>query len=133
MTLATSRRLAYVLCPFFLLVDVWRRFGRWHEWPVILDDVIAGVLLALALVKLRRRASDGRLYLVAAWAYAVGMMYGSFFGQLLELSRPDASGLPPRLVVGVKAVLLALCTLGLLGGLRRATPSVETGPTGASP
>jgi hypothetical protein len=126
MTLATSRRLAYALCPFFLLVDVWRRFGRWHEWPVILDDVLAGVLLALALVKLRRQASDARLYLVAAWAYAVGMMYGSFFGQLMELSRPDASGLPSRLVVGVKALLLALCVLGLVGGLRRpASPSAR--------
>jgi hypothetical protein len=119
MTLATSRRLAHVLCPFFLLVDVWRRFGRWHEWPVILDDVLAGVLLAVALVKLRRQASDARLYLVAAWAYAVGMMYGSFFGQLMELNLPDASGLPSRFVVGVKAILLALCALGLVGALRR--------------
>src|SRR5688500_761807 len=114
MTLTISRRLAYVLCPFFLLVDVWRRFGRWHEWPVILDDVIAGVLLAVALVKLRRRASDARLYLAVAWAYAVGMMYGSFFGQLMELKRPDASGLAPQFVVGVKAVLLGLCIVGLI-------------------
>lgn len=119
MTLTASTRLAYVLCPFFLLVDVWRRFGRWHEWPVILDDVLAGVLLLVAIVKLRRRTSDGRLYLAVAWAYGVGMMYGSFFGQLMEVTRPDASGLPAPFVVGVKAVLLVLCVLGLVGAVRK--------------
>ena len=133
MNLATSRRLAHALCPFFLLVDVWRRFGRWHEWPVILDDVIAGVLLAVALVKLRRGSADGRMYLAVAWAYGVGMMYGSFFGQLMELARPDASGLPSRFVVGVKAVLLALCLLGLVGALRKPaapTPAVRSAGAG---
>ena len=119
MTLAFSRRLAHVMCPLFLFVDVWRRWGRWHEWPIIIDDVIGGVLLAVALVKLRRQRPDGRAYLIAAWGYAVGMMYTSFAGQYLDVARPDASGLPSRLVVGAKLVLLALCVLGLVGSLRR--------------
>ena len=127
MTLATSRKLAYVLCPFFLFVDVWRRFGRWHEWPAIMDDVIAGALLALALIKLRRQGRDGRVYLVAAWAYGVGMMYGSFFGQLMELNRPDASGLSTHFVVGVKAVLLGLCAIGLVGAVRGRVVADDTG------
>jgi uncharacterized membrane protein len=127
MTLTASTRLAYVLSPFFLLVDLWRRFGRWHEWPVILDDVLAGVLLLVAIAKLRRRASDGRLYLAVAWAYGVGMMYGSFFGQLMEIARPDASGLPAPFVVGVKAVLLVLCVLGLVGAVRK-VPALEPAP-----
>jgi hypothetical protein len=124
MTLATSRWLAYFLGPFFLVVDVWRRFGRWHEWPIILDDVIGGLLLLVALHKLRRDAQAGRLYLVAAWGYCVGMMYQSFFGQLMELSSRDASGLSSRFVVGVKAVLLAICVVGLVGGLRGPRPTV---------
>jgi uncharacterized membrane protein len=114
-----SVRLAYVLGPFFLLVDVWRRFGRWHEWPIILDDVIGGVLLLVALAKVRRGANDARLFLVAGWGYCVGMMYQSFVGQLMELGQPDASGLSSRFVVGVKAVLLGLSVIGLIGGLRR--------------
>ena len=118
MTYSGSKRLAYGLGPFFLLVDVWRRFGRWHEWPIILDDVIGGALLLVALVKVHRKADEGRLYLVAAWGYCVGMMYQSFFGQVMELGKPDASGLSSRFVVGVKAVLLGLCVLGLIGGLR---------------
>ena len=69
-TLATSRLLAVVLCPFFLLVDFVRRFGSWlADWPMILDDVIGGVLLLVAILRLRSGRSDGRLWLVAAWAY----------------------------------------------------------------
>jgi len=119
LTLATSRLLAYALCPFFLLVDFFRRFGSWiAEWPMILDDVIAGVLLLVAIARLRSARSDGRLWLVAAWAYGVGMMYGSFFGQLFEPDAPDPSGLPSRFVIGVKAALFAACIAGLAGAIR---------------
>ena len=124
MTYSTSVRLAYGLGPFFLVVDVWRRFGRWHEWPFILDDMIGGVLLLVALAQIRRKSDGGRFYLVAGWGYCVGMMYQSFFGQLMELGEPDASGLSSRFVVGVKAVLLGLSVIGLIGGLRRPRKSV---------
>jgi hypothetical protein len=131
MTFTTSRRLATVMCPFFLFVDVWRRFGRWHEWPIILDDVLAGVLLLIALLKLRRGAPDGRLFLVAGWGYGTGMMYMSFVGQLMERSRPDVSGLPTTFVLGVKAAMLAICVLGLVGSLRGGTGSGGPAVAGA--
>jgi hypothetical protein len=126
MTFSTSVRLAYGLGPFFLVVDVWRRFGRWHEWPFILDDVIGGALLLAALVQIHRKVGEGRYYLVAAWGYCVGMMYQSFFGQVMELRTPDASGLSTRFVVGVKGVLFALCVLGLIGSLPRPSRAVQT-------
>lgn len=123
MTLDSSRRLAYALAPFFLAVDVWRRFGRWHEWPMILDDVVAGVLFVVALVRLRGRAADGRLLLAGAYGYAVGMMYGSVVGQLVDVEGADVSGLPSGFVAIAKGVLLALCVVGFVGAVRRpATP-----------
>lgn len=131
MNLALSRGLAYALAPFFLVVDVWRRFGRWHEWPIILDDVLGGAFGLVALVIARRSASEGRVYLAAVWGYGVAMMYQSFFGQLMDVARPDPSGLPSRFVVAVKAILLILCFVGLVGALRR-PPRPAASPRAAS-
>ena len=117
MTLLVSRKLALLMAPFFLLIDFWRRWGRWHEWPAILDDVIAGGLLVIALRILRRKPAEGRVYLAGAWGYCTGLMYVSFFAQLARLSEPDPSDLPPTLVVGVKAAMLLLSALGFVGAL----------------
>ena len=129
MNLAVSRKLAMGMAPFYLLVDFWRRWGRWHEWPAILDDVIAGSLLAIALRLLYLRRPEGRLYLAGAWGYCTGLMYVSFFGQLARLSEPDPSALPPTFVVGVKAAMLLLSVLGFLGALKEPLPrTVDTVP-----
>jgi len=117
-TFNASRRAAYVFGPFFLIVDVWRRFGQWQDWPFIVDDVICGVLLLVALIRLRGRRSNGFLFLAGGWGYGVGMMWQSFFGQLREIAVPDPSGLSSRFVVGFKLVLLLACVFGLVGALR---------------
>ena len=115
MTYSLSKRLAYGLGPFFLLVDVWRRFGRWHEWPIILDDVIGGALLLIALGKIHRKAEEGRLYLVAAWNLdlkAIALWawlpflaadFGSLAAGLLTFPAPPQAGpaMPVEAIEGV--------------------------------
>jgi hypothetical protein len=122
MNLKTSRRLALGLGIVFPCIETWRRCGQFlqpREWPSILDDYLAGALLLAAVWQARRSAAQGRVWLAAAWGYSVGMMFGSFFGQLLGRARADPSGLPTSFVVGFKAVLLALSIVGLVGALRR--------------
>jgi hypothetical protein len=47
------------------------------------------------------------------------MMYGSFFGQLVNRAAPDASGLPVVFVLAVKAILFAVCLAALAVTLRQ--------------
>lgn len=121
-----SQRLAYVLAPFFLLIDVWRRFGAWHEWPMILDDVIGGVLLVVALIRIHKDRASGARWLAGAWGYCTGMMYSSFFGQLMHMGEPDPSGYAHWLVVLVKGILLAACVAGLAGALAASKPNAHS-------
>jgi hypothetical protein len=121
-----SRRAAFALGVFAIVVESWRRrhqFGDVSMWPLIFDDYIAGSFLIAASRIAARDAGRGRVWLAAAWGASAMMMYGSFFGQLINRAAPDASGLPTTFVLGVKAVLFAICLAGLAVTLRRGPAS----------
>jgi hypothetical protein len=59
------------------------------------------------------------------------MMYGSFFGQLLERRGLDPCGLPNEGVVAVKGLLCALCVVGLVITLTARRSSASERRTGA--
>ena len=121
MTLTYSRRLALVGGLAIPLVEAWRRWAEWdqvRQWPFILDDFIAGGLLVVGALMARRAPRTARPVLAAAWGVACGMMYYSFFGQLVALGKADPSGAPSSVVVVFKGALLAGCISGLIGALR---------------
>jgi hypothetical protein len=91
-----------------------------------LDDFIAPVTSSAPAVLARRSPQEGRPFLAAAWGVACGMMYSSFFGQLVALGEPDPSGVPSSAVVAFKGALLTGCIISLVGALR-------TGVRGAPP
>jgi len=121
MNLAFSRRAALVAGVVMPLLETWRRWAEWGQLsklPSILDDFVAGVFLILGGVMSRRDPARGRPYLAAAWGVATGMMYYSFFGQLVALGQPDPSGVSSAAVVVFKGVLFAGCLFCLGGALR---------------
>ena len=54
-----------------------------------------------------------KLKVALLWAFMAGMAYGSFFGQLSELGRPDPSGASSMIVVAIKGAGLVLAFVGL--------------------
>ena len=98
---------------------------RWREvrdmtvwWPAFIDDYLIGAFLLYGAWRVGKDAEPGRAILAAAWAFLCGMAYGSFFGQLAELSRSDPSGVSPVLVVAIKGAGLLLGIVGLVLTLR---------------
>ncbi|MGD0679774.1 MAG: hypothetical protein ABSC94_30685 [Polyangiaceae bacterium] len=82
MNLTLSRRLALGSGLILPAVETWRRWGQWSQvaqWPFILDDFLAGALLVLGSLAVKRSPTEGRALLASAWGVAFGMMYGSFF------------------------------------------------------
>jgi hypothetical protein len=116
-----------------LLIPLLETCRRWHQltqparWPSIFDDYLMGLLLLLAAFQARRDPVEGRTWLAAAWGLATGMMFGSFFGQLVALGEPDPSGIPARAVVAFKGVFFAVCVAGLVGALRQPPPRERPG------
>jgi prolipoprotein diacylglyceryltransferase len=75
---------AAVLGVLFPLLETLRRgLGAWLTTPVtLLEDYVAGALLLWAAAFLAQRRPSGWVVMLAAAAYATGMMSSSFWKQL---------------------------------------------------
>ena len=118
-----SRRLAIaagVVLPLVETVRRWDQLGQLRVWPFWLDDFAIGGFLLYAAWKTRTAESRGVSTLAAAWGFACGMGYSSFFGQLAELGQSDPSGLQSSAVVAIKGVMLLFAITALIVTLRQA-------------
>ncbi|MCA1642637.1 MAG: hypothetical protein LC785_11965, partial [Acidobacteria bacterium] len=106
-------------------------WSTWRDNPAALfDDYVIGALLVYGAWRVGRDARAGQRFLAAAWGFACGLGYASFFSQLHSNSQGmvDPSHLPGAWVAAVKGVAFALAILALIASLRR-LPAGE--PAGA--
>src|SRR6185436_6597961 len=114
--MTVSRRLALVIGILLPIAELYRRRNQLTDptmIPAWFDDVLIGAFLLYGVWRTREGREDGRIFLAAAWAFMAGMAYGSFFGQLSELSNPDPSGASSIIVVAIKGAGLALAFFAL--------------------
>jgi hypothetical protein len=65
------------------LLETVRRWNTWQEWPPgFFDDYLLGAFLIYGAYRTGQDKHEGRPFLIAAWAFACGLGYYSFFGQL---------------------------------------------------
>ena len=84
-----------------------------------MDDFILGGFLLYGVWRTRHDIARGMPVLTAAWGFACGMGYSSFFAQLADIqNRPvDVSGASAAIVVTIKGVALAFGLIGLITAL----------------
>ncbi len=115
-----SRALAYaggVLLPILETVRRWHQLGDPWVWPFWLDDWIIGLFLIYGAWRTRSQVERGRPILAAAWGFACGLGYASFFSDLVDVSA-DPSGLPSTTVAALKGAMLALGLAALVATIR---------------
>lgn len=115
-SLQVSRGLALLLGLFVPLAELYRRrqqLGDVAMFPSWFDDVLIGAFLLYGWWRTKSDPEGGRLPLAAAWAFMGGMAYGSFFGQLAQLSQPDPSGASPILIIAIKGLGVLLAPLAV--------------------
>jgi len=117
-----SRRLAIVGGILAPTGETIRRWGTWQQSPPnLFDDYIMGAFLLYAAWLTRKDVRSGQRYLAAAWAFACGLGYYSFFGQLnsLRLGERDPAPIPSEWVAVIKGIAVALAVTSLIVSLRR--------------
>src|SRR6187401_1410328 len=99
-----SRRLAYVFgiaLPVLETVRRWDQLGDLAVWPSWLDDFAIGLALLIgARLTANHRYSNAK-YLAAAWGFACGVAWPSFFGEILHLDVPDPAPIPTVWVAAI--------------------------------
>jgi len=126
--MTVSRRLALVIGVLLPIAELYRRRNQLADvtmFPAWFDDILIGAFLLYGVWATRDGRESGRIFLATGWAFMAGMAYGSFFGQLSELSKPDQSGAPSIIVVAIKGAGLALAffALGLTYSARKSDAS----------
>jgi len=122
MTIQFSRRLAIVAGILAPLAETIRRWSTWRQSPAnLFDDYIMGAFLLYGAWRVGKDVRGGQRFLAAAWAFACGFGYYSFFGQLhnWRLGEVDPAPISSGWVVVIKGVVWALAILALVISLRR--------------
>lgn len=122
MTIQFSRRLAIVGGVLAPLAETIRRWSTWQQSPAnLFDDYIMGAFLLYAAWRTGKDLRSGQRVLAAAWAFACGLGYYSFFGQLqsMRLGEPDPAQISSRWVLLIKGVAVAFAIAALLVSLKR--------------
>lgn len=121
MTIQFSRWLAIVGGIVAPLAETLRRWSTWRQAPAnLFDDYIMGAFLLYAAWLTGRDVRGGRPYLIAAWGFACGLGYYSFFGQLDSVlkGQPDPAPLPSEWVLVIKGIVWALAIIALVISIR---------------
>src|SRR5215831_9712505 len=114
-----SERLAVVAGIVLPIGETLRRWGSlWVQPWAYLDDVFIGAFFLVAVWMSRRRPGVGERCLSAAYGFACAIGCGSLALALTELDRTDPSGVSNSTAAAVKAVMLALGIVGLVGAVR---------------
>lgn len=113
-----SRNLALGIGPLLPVLETIRRIRIGGNIVWWLDDYLIGLFLIASALLTFKNPEKGRRYLAAAWGFALGMGYVSFFSHLLDRNESGKTLFHNDLVTGVIGFGIILSILGLLGSLR---------------
>jgi hypothetical protein len=123
MSLKFLRRLAVFSGVFCIAGETVRRWHTWREWPPnFFDDYLIGAFLFYGAWRCARDVRRGRPWLAAAWAFASGLGYASFFGHLQQAlfdpGRHDPAPIPHVWLTALIGACWLVCVAALFFTLR---------------
>lgn len=107
------RRLAVFGALALMIGELWRSWGVGRHPLFILDDMFAGGFMLAAAYAMRRDTKRNRAAFAASWGVAAGMLYGSFFGKLIDPSSAQAGNWNLGVLTALLGVAFAIALAGL--------------------
>ena len=130
MTIQFSRWLAIVGGILAPLLETMRRWSTWQESPAnLFDDYILGAFLLYGAWRTAKNLREGQRVLAAAWGFACGLGYYSFFGQWQSLrsGQADPAPISSEWVLLIKGIAVLLAVVALVISLKRLPEEASAG------
>lgn len=112
-TMRGLRGLAVVMALSLMLGELWRSWGAGRHPLVVLDDQLMGGFLLAAAWAMRVDSRRNRAAFAAAWGVVAGMLYGSFFGKLVDPASSNAGNWNMGVLTALLGVAFATALVGL--------------------
>ena len=94
-----------------------RSWGQDRNLLFVLDDFLIGVPLLVTAILMREPTMARWCAFSASYAATAGMLYGSFFGKLVDLSRPVSSNIEIRLLTALIGLAFLSSLIGLIASI----------------
>lgn len=120
---------AICLGSSLIIGETIRSWGAGRHWLFVFDDFFIGIPLVVTAILVGRPTVARRCAFSASFAAAAGMLYGSFFGKLVE----PAGSNPGNMSLGLLTCLVGAAFFSSLAGLAgsmvaRPAPGSRPGP-----
>lgn len=108
---------AVLLGASLMIGETIRSWGQGRNLLFVFDDFLIGIPLVVTAILMRRPTPARRCAFTGAFAATAGMLYGSFFGKLIDLSSPASSNIEIRLLTGLIGLAFVSSLLGLFASV----------------
>ena len=111
------RIIAVIQALSLILGETYRSWGAGRHWLFVVDDYwISGLLLAGAVL-VKSDTMKTRALFAAGWGANAGMLYGSFFGKLIEPSSSNPGNFGMELLTFLLGLAFATSVLGMIASI----------------
>lgn len=107
------RILAVVHALSLSIGETWRSWGAGRHFLFVFDDYWVAALLLAGAWAMKQDTVQRRALFAAGWGANAGMLYGSFFGKLVEPASTNAGNWS----IGVLTWLVGLAFVVSVGGM----------------
>ncbi len=111
---------AALLGSSLMIGETVRSWGQARNLLFVLDDFVIGVPLVVTAVLMANPTPARQCAFSASFAAAAGMLYGSFFGKLVDMSKSAASNIEIHLLTALIGLAFASSLVGLFASVRKA-------------
>ena len=108
---------AALLGSSLMIGETIRSWGQGRNPLFVFDDFLIGIPLVATAILMAKPTAARRCAFSASFAATAGMLYGSFFGKLVDLSRPASSNIEIGLLTWLIGLAFASSLIGLAASL----------------
>jgi hypothetical protein len=112
------RILAALLGASLMIGETIRSWGMGRPLVFVLDDFCIGIPLVVTALLMAKDTKPRRVAFAGAWGAAAGMLYGSFFGKLVEQDAvAAATNIPFHTLTALIGVAFVVSLAGLVASV----------------